>query len=119
MTTRSHYNKLFILFIAVITAWSTLIILLYSSAKSHALDSIHSQALVEAEIAHNKDLTYRRWAARMGGVYGEISQDLQPNSYLEIPDRDVATTSGKKLTLINPAFMTRMVLISLTENSPA
>ena len=117
MILTSQHSKLAILFLLVVIAWSTLVSLLYSSAKSNTLDSIQSQALVEAEIAHNKDLIYRRWAARMGGVYAETSQGLQPNAYLDIPDRDVVTNSGKHLTLINPAFMTRMVHDAMNRES--
>ncbi|BAH74487.1 two-component hybrid sensor and regulator [Solidesulfovibrio magneticus RS-1] len=109
MTKLSQEKKLYASFLVTATAWLMLMFWLYSSDKANAIDSIHSQALVEAEIAYNKDITYRRWAAQMGGVYAEISQNLQPNPYLDVPDRDVTTNSGKKLTLINPAFMTRMV----------
>ena len=109
MTVASQYKKIIYLLLVVAISWFTLVTMLYTSAKSNALDSIRTQALVEAEIAHNKDITYRRWAAKLGGVYGEISPMLQPNPYLDVPDRDVTTDSGKKLTLINPAYMTRMV----------
>ncbi|MCP4137058.1 MAG: DUF3365 domain-containing protein [bacterium] len=51
----------------------------------------------------------RLWNARHGGVYVPVTAATQPNKYLEIPDRDVATTSGKKMTKINPAFMTRQI----------
>ena len=109
MTTLSQEKKLFFLFLLIASVWTLLVYWLYSSNKLNAVESIHSQALVEAEIAYNKDITYRRWAAQLGGVYGEISPHLQPNPYLDIPDRDVTTNTGKKLTLINPAYMTRMV----------
>jgi hypothetical protein len=57
-----------------------------------------------------KDLVYRKWVAIHGGVYVPTSDHAQPNPYLaNIPDRDVETTSGKKLTLINPAYMTRQI----------
>nr|WP_279355838.1 histidine kinase dimerization/phosphoacceptor domain -containing protein [Fundidesulfovibrio agrisoli] len=78
-------------------------------ALSNDHESALEQALVEARIAYEKDVTYRRWAARMGGLYAEITETLRPNPYLDVPDRDIVTDSGKKLTLINPAYMTRMV----------
>ncbi len=56
------------------------------------------------------DVLFRLWNARQGGVYVPVSEHLQPNPYLSfIPDRDVVTTNGKKLTLVNPAYMTRLV----------
>jgi PAS domain S-box-containing protein len=67
-------------------------------------------AQVEARSHFDKDLVYRRWAAKQGGIYVPPSNDTPPNPYLEhIPDRDVITTGGKALTLVNPAYMTRQV----------
>lgn len=67
-------------------------------------------AKADAESSYNKDLLYRRWFALQGGVYVTPSEKTPPNSYLSnIPDRDIVTTDKKKLTLINPAYMTRQV----------
>nr|WP_319493327.1 response regulator [uncultured Desulfobacter sp.] len=51
----------------------------------------------------------RLWNARHGGVYVPITQETQPNPYLDIDDRDVTTLTGVHLTKINPAFMTRQI----------
>ena len=60
--------------------------------------------------AYRKDVIYRLWAAQRGGVYVPPSALTPPNPYLaQVPDRDVVTTTGKQLTLVNPAYMTRMV----------
>ena len=57
-----------------------------------------------------KDILYRSWAARYGGVYVPVTDMSPPNPYLShIKERDIATPSGRKLTLINPAYMTRQV----------
>jgi hypothetical protein len=50
---------------------------------------------------------YRCWVAERGGVYVRVSEGCPPNPYLSVPDRDVTTTSGVPLTLINPACMAR------------
>jgi PAS domain-containing protein len=52
---------------------------------------------------------YRRWNAAHGGVYVPVSKDFQPNPYLQVAERDVTTPSGRTLTLVNPAYMTRQV----------
>ena len=66
-------------------------------------------AKVEALGNHNKDLSFRRWAASHGGVYVPITNKIQPNKYLSfLPNRDIVTTNGDSLTLINPAYMTRL-----------
>jgi signal transduction histidine kinase len=67
-------------------------------------------ARVEALGNHNKDLVFRKWASMHGGVYVEVKDSIQPNPHLEfLKDRNVTTTNGKELTLINPAYMTRLV----------
>jgi len=51
----------------------------------------------------------RAWVALHGGVYVPVTDTVRPNPYLNVPDRDVRTTDGRELTLVNPAFMTRLV----------
>jgi PAS domain S-box-containing protein len=63
----------------------------------------------EAEINLKKDLLYRKWCSLQGGVYAPLTENTPANPYLDIPERDIETPSGKKLTLINPSYMTRMV----------
>jgi len=54
-------------------------------------------------------LITRSWNASHGGVYLRVSDSLQPNPYLQVTGRDIETSDGTQLTLINPAFMTRMI----------
>ncbi|MBE9528016.1 MAG: DUF3365 domain-containing protein [Proteobacteria bacterium] len=68
------------------------------------------RAHVQIEAAYEMNMSYRRWNNEHGGVYVEVTDDLQPNPYMSsIPERDVTTPSGKILTLINPALMMRKV----------
>ncbi len=70
----------------------------------------HKVALAEARAVIERDALYRRWGSSHGGVYVPTTQKTPPNPYLShIPERDIRTPSGKKLTLINPAYMTRQV----------
>jgi len=64
-------------------------------------------ARIEARTAFEKDVIYRRWNAEHGGVYAPVNEKTQPNPYLDVPERDIITPLGKKLTKINPAYMTR------------
>jgi diguanylate cyclase (GGDEF)-like protein len=66
-------------------------------------------ARTEARASIDKDILYRRWNAGHGGVYVPPTEDTPPNPYLKVPERDVVTTDGHKLTLVNPAYMTRQV----------
>ncbi|MFA7419313.1 MAG: PAS domain S-box protein [Melioribacteraceae bacterium] len=71
-------------------------------------ENIYQLALREAKTNYEKDLLYRRWAAIVGGVYVPTSKAPQ-NPYLNVPLRDIESKDGMKLTLVNPAYMTRMV----------
>lgn len=67
-------------------------------------------ARAAARTAYQKDIVYRHWNTQHGGVYAPVTDDTQPNPYLaHIPERDVTTSLGTELTLINPAYMTRQV----------
>jgi len=72
-------------------------------------DDALEMARTHARAAYEKDLTYRRWNASHGGVYVPVTDKTRPNPLLHVPDRDISTPSGRKLTLVNPAFMTRQV----------
>ncbi|WP_051272154.1 histidine kinase dimerization/phosphoacceptor domain -containing protein [Fundidesulfovibrio putealis] len=111
------YGKLIILGVILTATWTAFVYHLYTVAASSLLENQYHQALVEARIAYEKDITYRRWSARLGGVYAEVSDALTPNPYLDVPERDVVTESGKVLTLINPAYMTRMVHTIMDEEA--
>ncbi len=67
-------------------------------------------ARIQARFAYEEDVFYRRWNALHVGVYVPVTEETQPNPYLShIPDRDIRMPSGKLLTLMNPAYMTRQV----------
>ncbi len=67
-------------------------------------------ALAEARAVIERDALYRRWGSSHGGVYVPVTPHSPPNPYLShIPERDIHTPSGKQLTLVNPAYMTRQV----------
>lgn len=70
---------------------------------------MYELALTEARTTFNTTILYRSWAAMHGGVYVPPTDKTPPNPYLKNPERDVITTTGKKLTLLNPAYMIRQV----------
>ncbi len=51
----------------------------------------------------------RQWNALHQGVYVPVTPLTQPNPYLEDPRRDIQSSDGRWLTLVNPAYMTRMM----------
>ena len=63
-----------------------------------------------ARTNYERDVLYRRWAAAHGGVYVLVTPNTPPTPFLaQLPERDIVTPSGRRLTLINPAYMTRQV----------
>ena len=59
-----------------------------------------------------RDILCRQWNAGHGGVYATVTRATPPNPYISpaiVPERDEVTLSGRQLTLINPAYMTRQV----------
>lgn len=67
-------------------------------------------ALQEARTVYTKDLNYYRWATGHNGVFVPVTETTRPNPYLShIPEYKLETSSGRKLTLINPEYMIRQV----------
>ncbi|GAB6059204.1 histidine kinase dimerization/phosphoacceptor domain -containing protein [Desulfonatronum parangueonense] len=90
--------------------WTILVILLVEVNYRHAHSTSVQMVNASARDMYIRDSVYRRWAAAQGGFYVPITPEMPPNPYLEhIPDRDFTTPSGKMLTLVNPAYMTRQV----------
>ncbi len=74
-------------------------------------------ALTEARSNWNKDASLRRWAAHHGGLYVPPNERTPPNPALKhLPHRDVVTTDGQKLTLMNPAYMMRQMAEEFEED---
>lgn len=69
--------------------------------------AILDMATVATRANIQKDIGFRKWVASHGGVYVSPTGHTPPNPYLNVPDRDVVTTTGKQLTLMNPAYVLR------------
>jgi len=66
--------------------------------------------LVETARAYfDQILLSRLWNARHGGLYAEVTEETQPNPYLDDPERDIVSEKGRRYTKINPAYMTRQL----------
>ena len=76
-----------------------------AQVKQNTLES----ARIQARVAEEKDIIYQNWTIEQGGVYLEVTDSLQPDPYLSVPERDIITPSGRLLTLVHPVTMTRLV----------
>ena len=94
----------------LIMAWTILIAASCCWSISEHQRVLHKVAMAEARAAIGRDLLYRRWVSSQGGIYVQATEKMPSNPYLaHVPERDIRTPSGKTLTLVNPAYMTRKV----------
>ena len=96
-------------FVSLAIVWTLLVLVIYAFAVHNEREAIIDTAGTAARTAYEKDIVYRNWAAIHGGVYVPVSEAWPPNPYLDSPERDITTPSGRALTLVNPAYMTRQV----------
>ena len=99
---RKHIIIIFIIWIVILSAslaWN--ITQLDKSSENEYLQT--AKAFVQ------QILITRTWNALHGGIYLRLSDSVQPNPFLQAPDKNIETSEGIRLTLINPAFMTRMI----------
>ena len=102
--TLDHYT------LALAAAWILVISVSLSWNLHQTSKATQKMALHEAKADFNKDQAFRNWATLHGGVYVSIDKRTPPNPYLShVPDRDITSTSGKTLTLMNPAYMLRQI----------
>ncbi|MBU1568238.1 MAG: diguanylate cyclase [Proteobacteria bacterium] len=66
-------------------------------------------ALLTSRALFKQIVVARRWNSSHGGVYTPVTENNQPNPYLEDLARDLRIGENLVLTKINPAFMTRQI----------
>lgn len=71
--------------------------------------NLNDIALNKGRTLFSQILITRQWNSNHGGVYVPVSDSIQPNPYLDVPEKTIESTSGKTYTLINPAYMTRLI----------
>jgi PAS domain S-box-containing protein len=103
-------------FIILLLSWTIIIVFLIFFGISKVNKETDEIAKTEAKANFDKDQAIRFWAASHGGVYVPIDSNTPQNSNLShIAERDIITPSGKKLTLMNPAYMIRQLNEYFTE----
>lgn len=90
--------------------------LAYETKRIH--EHMTDKALLEARTIFELNIAYRKWSAGYGGVYIPITKNNQPNPHLSMhPKRDLVAADGTRLTLVNPAMMSRQVNDILSSSS--
>ena len=103
------YNTTKTLTISVMLVWLVLILGSLTWNISQDYNSHYKNLLEEGRAFFTQIQTDRRWNAGTGGVYVPVSDRIKPNKYLDLPNRDIEDSSGKKYTMVNPAYMTRLI----------
>jgi diguanylate cyclase (GGDEF)-like protein/PAS domain S-box-containing protein len=97
--------------VLAILIWSLLVGASFLLNAMREREEVFESARADAVTHLNKDISFRRWGTRHGGVYVPVSPEQQPVPWLaHLPNRDVRTSDGRALTLINPAMMMRQVM---------
>jgi len=83
----------------------------------HLLDEQFANLAYKEAVANfDKDQAFRLWGNKHGGVYVPTTAETPASPYLShIPERDIETPSGRKLTLMNPAYMVRQLMDDYAE----
>jgi len=90
-------------------AWTVLMVALTVWDIREVKERNTSSLVSQARSFYQLIVTTRLWNASHGGVYVPVTETTQPNPYLNVPEREIVEESGRKLTLINPAYMTRQL----------
>ncbi len=114
---RNSFSLLYRNTILVALGWLAIVSLSFAWNIATANDRTIELARKEAFTVFNKDVALRLWATTHGGVYVPATERTPPNPHLaHIPERDLTTPSGKKLTLVNPAYMLRQIMEDFSQS---
>ena len=76
---RPYHWKRYVLVLAVV--WTCIIAASLSWNRYELKLEVEETARTQANMAYDKNVVYRRWNTDHGGVYVEVSDDIQPNPY--------------------------------------
>lgn len=92
-----------------ITFWITVLAISFIWNYSLIITNNSKVVLNKSEAFFEQIVTTRSWNAIHGGVYVPVSEYTSPNEYLDDSLKNIVDENGRKLTKINPAFMTRQI----------
>ncbi|HCW93714.1 MAG TPA: hypothetical protein DHM44_08520, partial [Flexistipes sinusarabici] len=101
-------RKIRIIFFVIAAIWIASFISFTIYSKQEHLKHFYDVALEKAKEMVAKDKLLRRFISDVGGVYAPVSDKVQPNPYLNLPDKNIETKDGRTLTLLNPDYFTRL-----------
>ena len=94
--------------LVLFAGWTLIIVISFSWNLWYSTTSTYEIAKNNLRLSIEKDLLFRSWATDHNGIYVHVTDKTPPNPYLtHMPERDIITTTGRQLTLMNPAYMMR------------
>jgi signal transduction histidine kinase len=96
-------------FFLLIGVWIIVIIGSFIYNYTSIVKSNKAIILNESKAFFDQIVTTRTWNSMHGGVYVLVTENNQPNPYLNDYQRDIVSTEGLELTKVNPAYMTRQI----------
>jgi len=103
---RKKYNPTLLLL------WTVLIIAMFVYGVYDSRARMIEEAKTEARTYYELNFAYRKMLANIGGMYAPVDK-VAPNPYLNVPNREIQSSDGRTLTLVNPAYMTRLAFETL------
>ncbi len=107
-------NKRYVFYLFL--AWTAFVVLSLLLTIRYQRKAVLEEAAIEARTHLELNLEYRALISKLGGVYASV-ETISPNPYLNVPKRDIETKNGDKLTLLNPAYMTRLIFEAIKKKS--
>ncbi|MFC2155280.1 DUF3365 domain-containing protein [Acidobacteriota bacterium] len=107
--TKKEHSSLLKTFVLIALFWTVFIACFAAWIIITVQETTTTEILAQGRSFFKQIVTTRYWNSLHGGIYVPVTEETQPNPYLDVPHRDVTTKEGRPLTLINPAYMTRQV----------
>lgn len=96
---RKHNFLLYAVLLVLVIGWSFYLQL--TEIKNFAQDIAHKQTGMLLE----NFVQFRQWYAQHQSLYAPVTDRIQPNPHIQLPERDIQTADGLKLTMIEPFCM--------------
>src|SRR3990172_2574665 len=97
-------------------AWTVIVLISFGYIIHARHRNMLQEAALGAKTYYELNMYYRVVLAQFGGIYVPIAK-VPPNPYLPVLNRDITTNNGVQLTLVNPAYMTRIVFDTIKSKS--
>ncbi len=93
----------------IVIIWVLLIGFAFYNSFSGAIKEKTQTLMQTARVIFQEIVITRDWNSSHGLVYVPITEQTQPDPYIDSPHRDIISEDGLNLTQINPYYMTRQL----------